>query len=200
MVLISFGTSATADEGAGLYNAKCASCHGKDAKGNPAMAKMFKLDNSAMDLSDKATLDKSDDQLVSVLSKGEGKMPGYEGKMSDANMKTLIAYLRGLGENKNTPSAPAAAPTAPPDSGLYMAKCASCHGKDGKGNVGMAKIFKCDAAALDLTDAATQAKPDAELTRATKQGVGKMPAYDGKLSEDQILSLTAYIKSLKTSP
>jgi len=43
---------ATGSENSGkaVYDAKCAGCHGKDAKGNPGMAKMFKVDPSALNL------------------------------------------------------------------------------------------------------------------------------------------------------
>lgn len=79
---------------------------------------------------------------------------------------------------------------------LYNTKCASCHGKDGKGAASMAKMFKLDIAALDLTDKATLDKKDAVLDGITAKGVGKMPAYEAKLKADEIKALTAYFRSL----
>ena len=38
---------------------------------------------------------------------------------------------------------------------------------------------------------------DAELIEATKKGKGKMPGYEGKLTDDQIKGLVKYIRSLK---
>ncbi|MBS1805569.1 MAG: cytochrome c [Acidobacteria bacterium] len=39
--------------------------------------------------------------------------------------------------------------------------------------------------------------PDAELIAATKNGKGKMPAYDGKLTDAQIKETIAYIRTLQ---
>lgn len=79
---------------------------------------------------------------------------------------------------------------------LFKQKCASCHGKDGKGTAAMAKMFKLDIAELDLTDKATLEKKDEELDAITTKGVGKMPAYEKKLKAEEISDLTVYIRSL----
>ncbi len=79
---------------------------------------------------------------------------------------------------------------------LYNQKCASCHGKDGKGAASMAKMFKVDMALLDSTDQATLDKKDDALDGITAKGVGKMPAYAAKLKADEIKALTAYFRSL----
>ncbi len=78
----------------------------------------------------------------------------------------------------------------------YAAKCASCHGKDGKGNPNMAKVFKVDPSALDLVKDSTLAKSDADLTKVTTDGINKMPAYKGKLADADIAGLIAYIRTL----
>jgi mono/diheme cytochrome c family protein len=41
-----------------------------------------------------------------------------------------------------------------------------------------------------------QSQTDAQLTEAIAKGKNKMPAYDGKLSKEQITSLVAYIREL----
>jgi mono/diheme cytochrome c family protein len=38
---------------------------------------------------------------------------------------------------------------------------------------------------------------DAELTKVTADGKGKMPAYKGKLSDAYISALVAYMRTLK---
>ena len=129
------------DAGKALYGAKCAGCHGKDGKGNPAMSKMFKVEPAALDLLDKGTQDKDDNALLGILSKGKDKMPAFGGKLKDAEMGSVLAYLRGL--------AGGAAKAELPGAALYGAKCASCHGKDLKGSANMAKLFKADVASLD---------------------------------------------------
>lgn len=79
---------------------------------------------------------------------------------------------------------------------LFNQKCASCHGKDGKGAASMAKMFKVDMGLLDLTDKETLDKKDDVLDGITAKGVGKMPAYEAKLKAEEVKALTAYIRSL----
>ena len=81
------------------------------------------------------------------------------------------------------------------DQKIYSTKCASCHGKDAKGNAGMAKMFKAEPGALNLIDEATLAKSDEELAKITTEGLGKMPAYKGKLTEADIAAIIKYLRS-----
>lgn len=73
----------------------------------------------------------------------------------------------------------------------YKAKCAMCHGPDGKGSsIGM------KMGARDFTSADVQKQTDAQLTEVISKGKGKMPAYDGKLKDTEITGLVAYIRGL----
>lgn len=77
---------------------------------------------------------------------------------------------------------------------LYTKRCASCHGKDGR-----AKTFKARFNhARDLTDEAWQNEAsDERLFNSIFNGRGeKMPAFGKKLSEQEINSLVAYIRTL----
>ena len=71
----------------------------------------------------------------------------------------------------------------------YKAKCQMCHLADGSGNKGM------------KVPAFTAGASEASLIAATKNGVStstpKMPAYAGKLTDSDITSVVAYIKTLK---
>jgi len=77
--------------------------------------------------------------------------------------------------------------------------CAQCHGPTGKGDTKMGKMV----GAMDLTDSKKQASfTDAKATETIKNGVkqnGKttMKAFAGKLSDDEIKALVAYVRSLK---
>ena len=77
--------------------------------------------------------------------------------------------------------------------------CAQCHGPTGKGDTKMGKMV----GAMDLTDPKKQASfTDAKATQSIKEGVkqnGKttMKAFGGKLSDDEIKALVAYVRSLK---
>jgi mono/diheme cytochrome c family protein len=77
--------------------------------------------------------------------------------------------------------------------------CAQCHGAAGKGDTKMGKMLN----AADLTDPKKQASfTDAQATTAIKDGVkqnGKttMKAFSGKLTDDEIKALVAYVRALK---
>jgi cytochrome c6 len=75
--------------------------------------------------------------------------------------------------------------------GDFKAKCAMCHGADGTGSTPTGKALKV----RDLGSADVQAQTDAQLTDIVNNGKGKMPAYKGKLTDDQIKELVAFIRS-----
>src|ERR1700743_1035474 len=75
---------------------------------------------------------------------------------------------------------------------LYKSKCQVCHGPDGKGSAAGQKLGVKDFHAPDVVK-----QSDDELFTATKQGKGKMPAYDKKLTDDQIRQLIKYLRTLK---
>src|ERR1700690_1066944 len=76
---------------------------------------------------------------------------------------------------------------------LYKAKCAACHGPDGSGSTATGKAM----GAPDFRSDEVQKQTDAQLTDATANGKGKkMPAYKGKLTDDQIKQLVGYIRDL----
>jgi mono/diheme cytochrome c family protein len=71
----------------------------------------------------------------------------------------------------------------------YKAKCAACHGADGKGNAAMKT--------KDLGSADVQAMSDADLAGVITKGKKPMPGYEGKLTADQINDLVKWIRTLK---
>jgi cytochrome c6 len=80
-------SSAVAQDAAATFKAKCAMCHGADGKGG----KMGTRDFASAEV--KA---ETDAQLTDIITKGKGKMPAYGGKLSDADIKGLVTYIRGL--------------------------------------------------------------------------------------------------------
>src|SRR6266853_3727772 len=72
--------------------------------------------------------------------------------------------------------------------------CMQCHGPDGSANTSMGKALN----AKDLTNAQIQSSlTDAEAAAAIKDGMTKMIAFGGRLSDDEIKSLVAYVRTLK---
>lgn len=77
--------------------------------------------------------------------------------------------------------------------------CASCHGKDGKGETKAGR----KAGARDQTDPKYHAeRTDARLLEGIRDGVKedgkeKMKAFKDKLSEDEMKALVAYVRAFK---
>ena len=85
-------------------------------------------------------------------------------------------------------------PTSATES-VFVAKCASCHGKDGSGSTTMGKKL----ALRDLRSPEVQKQTDQQLFDITAKGKKKMPAYEKKMSAQQIHDLVAYIRTLATN-
>jgi len=74
----------------------------------------------------------------------------------------------------------------------YKAKCQMCHGANGE-PTGVGKTMGAKA----FSDPDVVKMSDAELASITSGGKNKMPAYKGKLSDDQINDVVKYARGLK---
>jgi mono/diheme cytochrome c family protein len=84
-------------------------------------------------------------------------------------------------------STPAKADTAAAEA-TYKAKCAGCHGADGKGKAAMKT--------KDLASDDVQKMSDADLSAIITNGKSPMPAYK-TMTADQVKDMVAYIRSFK---
>ncbi len=75
---------------------------------------------------------------------------------------------------------------------LFKGKCVMCHGPDGAGKTVMGEKLKLP----DLRSADVQKKSDANLKALIAKGKDKMPAYETKLSKEQIDSMVVFIRDL----
>ena len=83
-------------------------------------------------------------------------------------------------------------PDSAASSATFRTKCAMCHGQDGSGSeVGKSMNVP------DLRSPAVQKLPDAQLAQIISDGRGGMPSFKNSLSEDQVHSLVAHIRSLQ---
>lgn len=89
----SAGLAADSDAGKAVYEKSCVGCHGKDGKGNPAMAKV--LGEKGLDLTSKEPTQKSDEELLKIIVEGAGKMPAQK-SLSKDEQKQVLAYVRSL--------------------------------------------------------------------------------------------------------
>jgi cbb3-type cytochrome c oxidase subunit III len=75
---------------------------------------------------------------------------------------------------------------------LYAAKCATCHGKDGRGIPNWRSKGQ-----PDFTDATWQkSRTNTQIAETTKNGKGKyMPAFKTKLSDEEIAGVAARVRA-----
>lgn len=85
--------AADSDAGKAVYEKSCVGCHGKDGKGNPAMAKV--LGDKGLNLTAKDVTQMSDEQVLKVIVEGAGKMPAQK-SLSKDQQNQLLAYVRSL--------------------------------------------------------------------------------------------------------
>jgi cytochrome c6 len=90
--LLAIPTIAAADEAADLYKSKCAGCHGATGAGDSAVGKKL----GVKPLNSTEVQKKSDKDLVQIISKGQGKMPAFGGKLTDAQIDAMVKFIRGL--------------------------------------------------------------------------------------------------------
>lgn len=89
-------------------------------------------------------------------------------------------------------AAPALFGQAESGEAIYKRNCASCHGADGSGQTPMGRTFKLG----DLRGPEVQKMTDAQLADLIAKGKGRMPAYDKRLSHEQIQSVVGYLRDL----
>ena len=77
---------------------------------------------------------------------------------------------------------------------VFLKKCKACHGEDGQGNQGMAKLLKTTITPLDAAE--VQSKSDADLKKIVTEGKDKMkPVKD--VSGADLDNVIAFVRSLK---
>jgi putative heme-binding domain-containing protein len=107
--------------GTGLYRARCADCHGMDARGI-----------RAPDLTQVWASGRTDDGLFKTVKNGVPgtEMPAVGARMFDNEIWQILAYVRTLAV-----SAPTDPPKGNAENGqrVFRANCAGCHRVDGTG-------------------------------------------------------------------
>jgi len=79
--------AADAAAGKAVYAAKCKACHGANGEGNPAMAKMLKVELKP--------LSESSADVKEVVTKGQGKMKPVS-SVTGADLDNVVAYVKTL--------------------------------------------------------------------------------------------------------
>ncbi len=117
-----------------------------------------------------------------------GACPGHRGTRLIMKRNSRIALLGFLAACLTVPAFAQQAGEA-----AYKAKCAICHGADGVGDTSIGRNMKLRS----LKSPEDVKETDADLFRQTKDGVGKMQGYGGKLTDAQIRDVVVYIRTLQ---
>ncbi len=68
-----------------LYRVACAQCHGADLTGGLG---------PRIDAGSNADIGLSDEQVANVIRMGPGAMPGFDRRLNEAQIDSLVVYLR----------------------------------------------------------------------------------------------------------
>jgi mono/diheme cytochrome c family protein len=85
-------SSVLAEQSASVFKAKCAPCHGVAGDANTPAGKMLKVPS----FTSEAILKDTDANMLAITKNGKGKMPAWHDKLSDAQLKDLIAFIRTM--------------------------------------------------------------------------------------------------------
>jgi cytochrome c6 len=80
--------------GEDLFKSKCVSCHGPDGAGKTTMGAALKI----RDLRSEDVQKQTDADLNRIVTKGQKKMPAYDGKLKKEQIEQLVGYVRELGK------------------------------------------------------------------------------------------------------
>lgn len=92
VLVLALPPMAAAQSAADTYKAKCQGCHGPGGVPSEGMAKSMGM----KPLGGADVQGMSDADLTGAIANGKGKMPGFKGKLSDSQIKDLVAYIRTL--------------------------------------------------------------------------------------------------------
>jgi mono/diheme cytochrome c family protein len=84
------GSMAFGADAAANWSQHCASCHGKDGSGSTTMGKKLGVKDYTKEQGF------SDAEAAKAIKGGSGKMKAFGDKLSDGDIKALVAYVRGL--------------------------------------------------------------------------------------------------------
>ena len=165
----------SAARGKPLYETHCARCHGADGKGVVPGARDF-TDLDFMRGETPAS-------FYATVTDGRGQMPPFQDGLTSDQRWDAVFYVW---EFSTSPA------TLALGEETFKANCAVCHGEDGTGKVLGAADF------TDLRVVDDRAPRDFYLT--VTQGKGSMPAWQGRLSQDERWAVIDYLRTFSYDP
>ncbi len=153
-----------------LYQTHCASCHGEDGHGVVPGARNFNdLDYIRGE---------TPAFFYSAVTEGRGEMPAFLNELTSDERWDVVFYTWRFSTNVETLAL---------GKSIYDTNCSACHGIDGVGKV----LGAADFTDLRVVDA--RAPRDFYLT--VTQGIGSMPAWQGRLSQEERWAVIDYLRT-----
>lgn len=156
--------------GESLFMDNCAGCHSESAKGQ------YHYPN----LTDSDWLYGGNDKhiIISITHGRHGMMPVWEAHLTPAQLNEVTDYVMNINTEKKVDA-------------VFAENCTSCHGADGKGNKAVG--------APDLTDDVwLHGGSREEVYTSIAKGLNnQMPAFNNRLTQNQILQVGTYLRSIQ---
>lgn len=79
-----------------LWRKRCATCHGADGRGSAMMSKSLNVPPESLDLTKDSVRDMTDGEIIRIIRRGRGKMPGMSNIVYHKAQLEVVGYLRQL--------------------------------------------------------------------------------------------------------
>ncbi len=121
--------------------------------------------------------------FYAAVTEGRGDMPAFRDRLSSDERWDVVFYVWRFSTNAETLAL---------GEHIYTDNCVACHGTDGTGEV----LGAADLTDLRLVD--SRAPRDFYLTLT--QGKGSMPAWQGRLSQEERWAVIDYLRTFSYDP
>ncbi|MEZ5840981.1 MAG: cytochrome-c oxidase, cbb3-type subunit III [Hyphomicrobiales bacterium] len=177
-------------QGKAAFGDNCAPCHGLGATGGPGFPNLNDddwlwggtLDDiyTTLQYGIRSGHDDARDSGITGMTAF-----GADGILDDAQIATVVNYVRSLSGLETDPGLDMAAGQT-----VFVDNCAACHGEDAKGML--------ELGAPNLTDGIWLygSSPEAMIKTVTFGRKGVMPAWSGRLDPVTVKSLAVYVHNL----
>ena len=92
LVCVGAVANAWAEPAASVYKTKCAACHGVVGDASTPAGKALKVPS----FTSEEALKETHANLLAIAKNGKGKMPAWHDKLSEDQLKDLIAFIRTM--------------------------------------------------------------------------------------------------------
>ena len=213
-------------DGASLYRARCASCHGKGGRGDGEYSGLlnprpndFTSARYKFRTTETGSLP-TDADLARSITEGlhSTAMPSWKPFLTQQQVTAVITHIKTLsprfGSEQPRPITMGLEPPSTPENAeagriVYeRLKCAACHGVDGRGTGAIARMFKDDwgrmTRATHLTEPWTfrggDTVRDIYLRFRTGMNGTPMPSFLGAATDAELWQLAVFVKTMGRKP